>query len=283
MPPFKQGRGRGQSRTDPRTTRLPALLRDELGIPRPAARDAGTQSQGRGRGGPGFSRGGRGARFADRGGRGGGRPLGRTETRKLERQEKKAGRGQHAAHSSQPRRQDPYGSSHSSDRHLNGSSQISTGKRRQHDDGESDEEDVASSSDEEKTRSREPSKPKKQKVEASSSVSATNGDPSKQRRHVAADEQTPLQRLLDKSSSTSSRPPPSKTSSSSKRRSAPLTQQEQDEEQEIAWLEAMLGRSNKGKSTKGKRGGDDDEQETAGQDEDGLDGELPCANTQQRG
>ncbi|PWN19042.1 hypothetical protein BCV69DRAFT_300822 [Microstroma glucosiphilum] len=285
MPSFKQGRGRGQSRKDPRTTRLPALLRDELGLPGPAARDAGAQSQGRGRGGGGggFSRGGRGGRFDGRGGRGGGRPLGRTETRKLERQEKKSAKGQHAAHSTQPRRQDPYGSNHSSGRPLNGSTQINKGKRRQYDDDDddegSDEEDVTSSSEEEQTRSREPPKSKKQRVDASSSssssVTATNGsDPSKQRRNVASDEKTPLQRLLDKSSATSSRPPPSRSRSSSKRiRGAPLTQQEKEEEQEIAWLEAMLGRGKKEKSGKGKRG-DDDEEETAGQDEDGLDALL---------
>lgn len=224
-------------KNDKSTTKLPAALRDELGLDLGSVHSTGP-SRGRGYGNRGgdFNRGGPSSRGkSDR--RTAGSVIGRKDARRAERDARKQ-RPQHTD---------------------NGLSDRAKGKKRQLDDNQ------GSSSSNSHSRGQASKKARVAEEEEVSEVSHSDTDPDgpAKPQKVSA-----LQKLLDKSQTTKSNSSRSGAAGQSqhKRNRSHLTQAEKDEEDEIAWLEAMLGGAGKGKG-KTKQADEDAVQDTDGFDD----------------
>lgn len=254
------------------TTKLPAALRDELGLPTPSNTASGSH-----KGGSSFRGGGGGHHARAGNGRGRGGVRGRRDARKAERQDKKQSRTQQA----QSQQSRPTAGAQLGRTNGNSHSQTTIKGKERRDDQLSNQKAPAarrSGLSESSKRSKRGSSPNGGARNASSKRTKLADadayeDPQRPRQvtHVSADTITPLQRMLDKQGSSSGPSRSSDVGAKTKaRRSgrAHMSQAEKDEEDEIAWLEAMLGgggNAQQSKSGSGSKG------EGELQDEDGFD------------
>lgn len=217
------------------TTRLPASLQEELGI---ESKSNSNAARGQHRSFNGVNRGGNIV----------GRVIGRKEARKAERRDKRGTRGRAAA-SKEADRPKKFANAYREriDAEAPSSAHTFKGKAR------------------EKPRPAQPERsayPRPQKPSASR----------EQRKHVDEEEATPLQRLMTRSGhgeSSQSARLGSEDAKKSRKRIA-LNSVEQQEEDEIAWLEAHLGKKEAKKEANFKDD-DYDGEEDIGGGEDGLD------------